>query len=88
MAGLEKFGDMTLNMVIPAANTVGQAIWSTFHYIDRNRADARTTLQRQWFTLGKTEQDHLNVFAAKTLFDVLELAIVSKPGMIRSIGHD
>ena len=91
MAGLENFPDVTVNMIIPRANTVvnvrgntvDSAIWNQFVYVTRDREDPRTTLQREWVTFDKDERARLNVLAAETLYDVLELAIISPPGMVK-----
>ena len=93
MAGLVAFPNVTINMVIPRDNAVvtrrgnswDSTIWSTYNYIDRGPKDAHTTLRREWFTLGKDDRARLNVFAAETLYDVLELAIILPPGMVSSI---
>ena len=90
MAGLAAFPNATVNMIIPddntvvedKGNTVNSAIWTTYYYVTRDREDPRFTLRREWLTLGRDEQSRLNVFAAKTLYDVLELAIIPPPGTV------
>ena len=77
----EAFADQIVNMVIPYTNTIDNAIWSDLWYIKRDREDAHSTIRREWFNLDRKERKRLNVFAAKTLYDVLELAIIAPPGM-------
>ena len=79
-AGLVAFPNKTVNMVVPFANTVGSAIWTDYCYIKRDREDPHSVLRREWFTLEKDDRARLKVFAAQTLYDVLELAMISAPG--------
>ena len=93
MGGLVAFPNVTVNMVIPRDNAVltprgnswDSSIWSTYSCVDRGCEDAHSAIQRDWFTLGKDDRARLNVFAAETLYDVLELAIVLPPGMVFSM---
>ena len=90
MAGLKAFPSATVNMIIPRdntvvnvrGNTVDSAIWTQLFFVTRDRDDPRTTLRREWVTFDKDERERLNVLAAETLYDVLELAIISPPGMV------
>ena len=78
---LKLLPDVTVNMVVPYDNMVDDAIWSYIWYIDRDREDAHSVIHRDWFSLKKKDRDRLNVFAAQTLYDVLELVIIAPPGM-------
>ena len=96
MAGLQTFPGVTVNVIIPRdnavvvlkGNTCDSAIWSDYQYIERNRQHAHSFVRREWVTLDKDEQRWLKVFAAETLYDVLELAIISPPGIVSSICVD
>ena len=82
-ASLDVLPNQMVNMVVPHSNTSGGAIWSDYCFIYRDREDAHSAIRPEWLTLKKDEQDRLNVFAAETLYDVLELAIIAPPGMYR-----
>ena len=82
LAGLQAFPNETMNMIVPLANTIGSAICSDYQYTYRNREGGRSRIQREWFTLEKAEQKRLHVFAAETLYEVLELAIIPRQGMV------
>ena len=82
LAGLQAFPNETMNMIVPLANTIGSAICSDYEHVYRNHEGRRSRIQREWFTLEKAEQKRLHVFAAETLYEVLELAIISKQGMV------
>ena len=83
MAGLAFFPDKTVNMVVPFDNTVGSAIWTDYCYIERDREVPHSVVRREWFTLEKDDRARLKVFAAQTLYDLLELAMISAPGKRR-----
>ena len=81
IAGLENFPGETVNMIIPQANTVGSAVWKDYCYIKRDHIDGHNTIRREWLKFNKGNRSRLNVFAAETLYDVLDLAIVAPSGM-------
>ena len=78
MGALGRFPEGTVNMIIPHANTVDErAIWSTFHTITQEGTH-RPVFRREWMALpDKKDRDRLKVFAAKNLYEVLGLALVS-----------
>ena len=82
MAGLKQFPNETFNMIIPADNTVGSAIWTDYDLADPDHDEAHPTFERHWFKLEREQQSRLNVFAAKTLYEVLELALTPIEGKI------
>lgn len=66
------------NLIIPYANTVDDcAIWSSFtRTVMPEVKDGAMMIQRDWFAMSEKDQKLLNVYAAKSLDEVLELAIV------------
>ena len=47
MAGLEAFPNVKVNMVIPRANTVDSAVWTSYSYIERGREDFHSSIRRE-----------------------------------------
>ena len=73
LAAISAHPGTTVNMIIPSGNVIGGRIISDWCH-------SPTTVGQKWLCLDKVQRQRLKVFAAETVFDVLELALIRDQG--------